>query len=133
MNEQEIQKDFEIINAATKGPWTETCGVLKHYVSAPNDEFCFSFQEMHPMDGHETNAHNDCVFVAASREGWERALNEVVRMTNNAIKLLKWVEDVAEELETLEKNGDKICATVGVSSSFLVGVCSSLRDTLEDH
>ena len=53
------------LEAATPGPWGETCGILKHYVwSGGEEDLGFSLQELHPHDGREVPAHANAEFIA---------------------------------------------------------------------
>lgn len=89
-----------LLEKVTKGPWKEVCGIAKCYVGSLDDEFGFSVQHMHPGDGHETNAHNDCQFVARSREFIPKliaAYREMEGKLDEATRVFKAVLALLEE------------------------------------
>jgi len=81
MTEEEIERDLDICERATEGPWEDhsTC-----------DSLCGPGLDIRDPDGEPVfyvNTHGeimaemaDCHFTAKAREGWPRALREIQRL-----------------------------------------------------
>lgn len=91
---------------ATKAPWGERCGALKHYVFSrdPKEDFGASLQELHWNDGHIVPAHDNASLIAFYRNyapalarSWG-ALWHKAQQTREQLRACKDVLVRAEEL-----------------------------------
>jgi hypothetical protein len=78
---------------ATKAPWGEKCGMLKHYVFSkdPAEDFGASLQEMHYEDGHPVPAHDNASLIAFYRNyapGLARSWSLLWRRSLSAVETL---------------------------------------------
>lgn len=91
MTDDDIKKAREIIDAATPGPWKTLKKVL-----------VVNEWSEHIGDFH---ASSNAAFIAAAREGWPAALDEVTRLRADLetvqSRAKNWTEDCAESVKTL--------------------------------
>lgn len=96
MSPEEIKQAREIIDAATPGPWKHDWGNADVEVSYPNRKEIVT-------RGEDDNYNANLEFIAAAREGWPKALDEIERFQNLETQFYLKHEAIKLEINLLHK------------------------------
>ncbi len=74
MSPEEIENALKLCDQATAAPWSHS----PYSVKDANENYLANVNDSEYVEN--PNAINDAAFIAAAREGWPKALNEITRL-----------------------------------------------------